>query len=163
MTSLRNIITWPRRRWRSRGFGIHSPFAYAFVTETLAAKGAGDCEERVRAVAGKDYRRMALLWRCVSRLQPDSIALYPEADDTARQVIEMAAGSRKPRIIRADDTATETPTFYFISGIDKGETRDLWQRISSRHTRGMDFTDLHTGILCPYPHLPRQSYRIVFR
>ena len=155
MTSLRNIITWPRRRWRSRGFGIHSPFAYAFVTETLAAKGAGDCEERVRAVAGKEYRRMALL--------PDTIALYPEADDTARQVIEMAAGSRQPRIIRADDTAAETPTFYFISGIDNGEARDLWQRISSRHTRGMDFTDLHMGILCPYPHLPRQSYRIVFR
>ncbi|MDE6316958.1 MAG: hypothetical protein K2L73_00995 [Muribaculaceae bacterium] len=163
MTSVRRILSWPGRRWRSRGFGIHSPFAYSFVTETLAAKGAGECEEAIKAIAGKDFRRLSLLYRCVRHLRPDSIALYPEDDATARHVIALASPERNIKVISAADNATETPGLYFIADIDREPSRSVWDSITARHTRGMDFSDMRTGLLCPYPHLPRQSFRIVFR
>ncbi|MCC8071122.1 MAG: hypothetical protein LIO90_04890 [Bacteroidales bacterium] len=33
--TLGRLCSWPLRAWRSRGFGIHSPFAYEFVTEVI--------------------------------------------------------------------------------------------------------------------------------
>jgi len=35
MSSLKHLLTYPARWRRSRGFGVHSPFAYYFITRVL--------------------------------------------------------------------------------------------------------------------------------
>ncbi len=163
MMPFRRLISWPKRRWRSRGFGIHSPFAYDFVTGTLAPRRPGGCDEALRGLPQSDFKRLRLLYRCVRKLRPDMVAVYPEADETMLRVIRLASAGHPVEVISASQTPSATPGLYFISGIDREPSRAVWKHVTTRHDRGMDFSDMRTGIFCPYPHLPRQSFRIVFR
>lgn len=136
-TGLRRIMTWPRRRWRSRGFGIHSPFAYSFVTEVLAKKGGG------------------LPGRCSSYLsRKDVTATMPDAANGGITVVE--AVSELP--LHDNGAAV-----YIISHIDKGANKALWKQLTESSATGMDFSDYRTGVICRFPHLPRQSFKIVVR
>ena len=36
----RNFVRWPRRYRTSRGFGVHSPFAFEFITRTIRDRDA---------------------------------------------------------------------------------------------------------------------------
>lgn len=136
-TYLRRIMTWPRRRWRSRGFGIHSPFAYSFVTEVLAKKGG------------------RLPVRCSSYLnRKDVTAAMPDAANGGITVVE--AVSELP--LHDNGSAV-----YIISHIDKGANKAFWRQLTETAPSGMDFSDYRTGVICRFPHLPRQSFKIVVR
>jgi len=138
MSVLTRILTWPRRRWRTYGFGIHSPFAYAFVTEVLAKNGA------------------PLPERCSGFLaRPDVTATLPARCRDRRVTVIDSYLSRQP----AD---SGTPV-YIVSHIDKGANKALWKQLTGNATYGMDFSDCHTGVICRFPHLPRQSFKVVVR
>lgn len=177
MISARRIMTWPKRRWRAKGFGIHSPFAFSFVTGVLAKKGADGNEEALRAISGNGFRQMALLYRCIRHFKPTRIAFYPADDETLEKVIRLACekaviatddndgipdmtvvGTSEGSILRDNGSAV-----YFVSRIDKEPYRAFWRHLNTSCTRGMDFTDGHTGIICRLSHLPRQSFKIVFK
>lgn len=40
MKKLDRLMSYPARWRRSRGFGVHSPFAYHFITKVLREKDA---------------------------------------------------------------------------------------------------------------------------
>lgn len=133
---IRRILTWPKRKWRSKGFGIHSPFAFEFVTEVLA-KGNGPLLDRATR--------------------------YLEA---YRQT--MGATAPPPRIAAINGVCGDVihdngAEVYLISGIDKGENRAFWERLVASSGCGMDFSDYRTGIICRFPHLPRQSFKVIIK
>lgn len=177
MISIRRTLTWPKRRWRAGGFGIHSPFAFAFVTGALARKGAADSEAGLRDIADDDYHSLALLYRCVAYLKPKSVAICPAGDEKLIRTVQLAhpeaviTGADSPTppdmtVVWRPEAAPERDngaTIYFISRIDKEPAKGLWKRLNDNCTHGMDFTDRRTGIICRFSHLPRQSFKIVFK
>ena len=50
-----------------------------------------------------------------------------------------------------------------ITRINKEPSRSLWKRVTATCSRGMDFSDRRTGIICRFSHLPRQSFKIVIK
>lgn len=139
MTGIRRIMTWPRRRWRSHGFGIHSPFAYTFVTEVLAKSG-GELPER-----------------CSSYLnRADIAAAMPAGCAAGHDITYINTLSDKP----LPDNGSQV---YIISHIDKGANKTLWKQLTENASCGMDFSDYRTGVICRFHHLPRQSFKIVVK
>ena len=176
MALLRRILTWPKRRWRAGGFGIHSPFAFAFVTQVLAKRNIDGNEAELRAIAGRNYRQYALLYRCVKYFKPQSVVIYPTDDATLTRVINLA--EPESRIIADGETAIPDMTIitsdegterdngaavYFISRADKEPRGSFKARMASECERGMDFSDYRTWIMCRFKHLPRQSFKIVLK
>ena len=54
----KHLLKAPLRWWRSRGFGIHSPFAYCFVDEVVIDRHAYYAYEPLRCAAEKASRLM---------------------------------------------------------------------------------------------------------
>lgn len=177
MISLRRTLTWPKRRWRAGGFGIHSPFAFTLVTEVLAGKISDSRIDPVRAAAGNRIRQMALIYRCVRHFNPAIVAVYPSDDKTIIDTVRLAC----PKVEIAGDDCPTPPDMtivgspeaapahdngspvHIIAHIEKEPAKSLWKRLNDGCTRGMDFSDRRTGIICRFSHLPRQSFRIVFK
>lgn len=177
MISLRRTITWPKRRWRAGGFGIHSPFAYAFVTEVLSRRGASGHENLLDGLNGDDLHFASLLLRCIGYFRPASIAVYSDPGNMLRRIIEATgrditivdddsdivpdmtvAGAAESRLLRDNGSPV-----YIIARTDKEPARGAWRRLTATCAHGMDFSDRRTGIICRFSHLPRQSFKIIIK
>lgn len=176
MIFLRRILTWPKRRWRAGGFGIHSPFAFAFVTQVLAKRNIDENDSELRAIAGKNYRHHALLYRCVKHFKPQSVVIYPMGDATLTRVVNLANPTSK--ILAEGDASVPDMTIissceiierdngaavYFISRSDKEPELSFKTRMAAECEHGMDFSDYRTWIMCRFKHLPRQSFKIALK
>ncbi len=74
---LLKIVARKYRFWRhGRGFGIHSPFAFRFITETLNQS----LPYYAYAEIGRD-KRLRLLFRVVLAFAPHRVAIVGESDD----------------------------------------------------------------------------------
>lgn len=170
------------KRWRhGRGFGIHSPFAYDFITRTLrerlpyygyddidAARGCAWSEPLLPA------RRLRLLFRILARFNPPVVAVVGEPADTVLTATFTA--------VRHDIKITDDPhdaDFIIVNGdtdfsIDSEkvvvvfpDTRragsaaleNIWRQIS----RGMRFDNgCGFSIIVADPKLPRQQFDVRF-
>lgn len=61
--------------WRSRGFGVHSPFAYSLIREVLAEDAPYYAYERLKEMDASDFRFNALLHRLMCRFTPHCVML----------------------------------------------------------------------------------------
>lgn len=89
MHAIQRFLRRPLMYWRSRGFGIHSPFAYALIREVLAEKGEYYAYARLREAAAADFRFNSLIHRLVCRFTPESV-LVAGCDDAVNRAISMA-------------------------------------------------------------------------
>lgn len=180
MTTPRRILTWPKRRWRARGFGIHSPFAYSFVTTVLGKRSIDNNNAELRAIAGKNYRRYARIYRCIKHFKPQSVFLYPIDDPTLTRIVNLA---NPATTILSNDTEVTTPDMtiiastatspcnlpdnsaevYYIDGINSKAGRNIWEQVTATRDYGMDFSNYRVGIMCRFKHLPRQSFKIAIK
>ncbi len=165
MSSLLKIFT---RLRHSRGFGIHSPFAYRFVTEvlcqTLPYYGYADI--------GHD-RRLRLLYRLIVAFRPQRVALLSSTPEPLARAVRRAAGHT--------DITTDTPDFIVADDLDSDPSQyipslstgahalilnaapDLRPRIAGAIPHGMIFDNDHgTLVVASYPHLPRQDFDVKF-
>ena len=132
MSRLRRYLTAPRRFNRSRGFGIHSPFAFDFVTSTLreryryyAYADLADVRSHARRLIAESGRRadrrlisekgMRRLFRIVCRFNPSEMLeigsdygpataamLLPRSDSRLVCAPDLESAER----VRRDATAT---------------------------------------------------------
>ena len=98
------------RGWRhGRGFGIHSPFAFRFITEVLRQKlgyyGYADISPD---------KRMRLLYRLVVFFQPERVMVMSAAPKLPEQVVRRA--SRRATIV------SQRPDFIIIDADDTPES-----------------------------------------
>lgn len=177
-------------RWRSNhGYGVHSPFAFRFIT-TVVRPGpyAYYAYPRLDAAAGKDRYQARLLFRILCYFNaphiimagnnPDWVNEAVRLADSRTQIHDIAPGqsaeiswTRQPLfIVGAGSETLKQPILKLIlSAIDSGMTaivRDLPQNagiidiISASMKHGMIFYDYHTAVVASRPDLPRQDFRI---
>ncbi len=101
---VRNPLVWLRRLGHSRGYGVHSPYAYDLLTQVIYSPGRYyDCVHLDRRLSRlsrlMEHRRIVvdrLLFRLSNRWQPRYV-YAPEAD--SRELDYLMAGCRRARLI----------------------------------------------------------------
>ena len=162
MTPLARAV---RRWWRSRGHGVHSPFAYRFITTVLRQRGAAAyyAWPRVEAMPSPEWHK--LLFRLVCEFAPSRVDALRLAD-TEREAIALADS----RV----EVCADTPGIPFAGirltapGVEVLVERNItghdsrWAALLASMTSGMTFTDGLVGIAVIALVLPRQDYEVNF-
>lgn len=155
--------------WRhSKGFGIHSPFAYRFITEVvrqhLPYYGYADISSD---------RRLRLLYRLIVYFRPRRVKIVSSQPTLLEGVIRRASSqtelvSDAPYFLVADasDCATSDLCSMLIPGMEAlilNADRATTRAISEALPCGMLFDNRHgTIIIAAYRHLPRQNFDVKF-
>lgn len=162
MTPLARAV---RRWWRSRGHGVHSPFAYRFITTVLRQRGAAAyyAWPRVEAMPSPEWHKP--LFRLVCEFAPSRVDALRLAD-TEREAIALADS----RV----EVCADTPGIPFAGirltapGVEVLVERNItghdsrWAALLASMTSGMTFTDGLVGIAVIRHDLPRQDYEVNF-
>lgn len=82
---LRAIASIPLRAWRSGGFGVHSPFAFRFITEVLRSSGGYYAYEQIGA--SEASRR---LYRIILDLAPAAVIVTGPLSDSQAVAVSIA-------------------------------------------------------------------------
>lgn len=98
------MFSWLSRRRRALGFGVHSPFAYRLIKETIGERCEYYAYEEFRGKARKDFWWMALVLRFVSRFQPSHLVLFG-----ATEKLNFALEKASPLLL-ASSTTPESVT-----------------------------------------------------
>lgn len=154
------------RRWRhSRGFGVHSPFAYHFITEVLRQPLP---YYSYTHIGGRTERT---IFRIAAFLRPDTVAVA--APRQVRDAVALAVP--RARIITPGEDAADLlvvdaeahPEIKAEAGqhavIINPEGSPAWPTLCGAMERGMTFAG--GGILAvavALPHLPRQHFEVNF-
>lgn len=154
----------PLLRWRSaRGFGIHSPFAYRFVTQVLHPQGIyGWYAYRIAADT-----RFRLAVRLLAYFNPSSVALSVGTADSATYLKIIQAVCPQAKISKNGPAAfyiTDSEPLPATSGLIVGKhTPELLEKAQKSLAHGMTF---HNGrsiaAVAALPHLPRQDFELKF-
>lgn len=157
-------IFGPLQRARhAHGFGVHSPFAFRFITEVL-------CPPRKYGYYIYDVlkqKELRMLFRVVVSQRPATVSL-PGADDILRRVIEAAMPSvRFTENADAELIVFDAGKYSDFELIPRGKHAFIlncgyWERLrgfiaSSTH---MTFATRRIAVAIGYPHLPGQHFEI---
>lgn len=136
-----------KRAWRSRGFGIHSPFAYRFVTRVLREDGEYYAYTSLRrvAVTGRRFRNISLIFRLVCEFRPRFVVLSGRHDNSLAQAVTLADSG--VRIVGTlPESAAETDSFLYVSlGADGSGIEDVLTEIQARGGVGV-WIDIPRGL-----------------
>lgn len=160
------------RYWRTgHGFGVHSPFAYHFITRVLReALPYYDFERIERMKVPMMHRHARLLYRLTDFFHPVTVWVGGEFAEAAKMVVSMARPSvhfvASPMLADmvvhakpADDTAilmAKDATVLFDA------TPCQLKKMKETLTLGMTFISGSTGIAVCRQGLPRQDFRLHF-
>lgn len=155
------------RWWRSRGHGVHSPFAYRFIRGVLREKthyyNYGEIDR-----LGGDTGWHRLLFRLVCEFEPKQLrAAHLSADE--RTVVNLADSrvSMPPEVSVPGHFPAGVIEFCGGNAVatvirDIRTERLGWTRLLETLHAGMTFTNGTVGIVVERPDLPRQDFRINF-
>lgn len=157
------------QRWRhSRGFGVHSPFAFRFITETLHQPYAYYAYSRLA------QQRQRLLYRVTLAFGTRN-PLAAGLDKPLVEALRLAARRKGPKgahdFIALDATAADSAAIVDAARrIADGTPAIIYNshRFPTADTlgalkHGMTFANTAgTIIIAPLPHLPRQDFRLNF-
>lgn len=152
-----------------RGFGIHSPFAFSFVTEVLTQRlpyyGYADISHDAR---------IRLLFRLIVYFQPEKAAIFSSQPDLLRRAIIRASSKTSITndtntnfvVADADDYEPEAYVGLITDGANAiilnavPETR---RSIAEALPHGMIFDNRRgTLVIASLKHLPRQDFDVWF-
>lgn len=171
------------KRWRhGRGFGIHSPFAFDFITRTLRERLPYYAYNRLDAVASAQHlssaerRRLRLIFRIAVRFNPTAVAIIGNRNDGPLKVALKSVRrdmnvhsplSEAQLLIVTDDIAGDLPAISdtavcIFPATDRGGAsicESIWQST----LRGMRFDNSRGfAVIVRSPALPRQRFDVRF-
>lgn len=160
------IKEWIAGFRHKRGFGIHSPFAYRFITETLHQEHGYYAYRRLST----DNER--LVFRISLAIRPATVAIL--GMPSARQAVkfampmvrfvdpenaEMIIAMGKVDIAIPNSDKQSFPHLVLLDN-NSGRTRRLWKETM---TFGMTFDNCHSRFVAVAKHsLPRQDFSVRF-
>lgn len=173
ITAIRDKII---RFRRTRGFGVHSPFAFGYITMVLNCSYPYYAFENLKAdvahLNGALRPTDAMtLFRVLDQSQTDTVAMIPHTEPSASATVEawssrccLTGTGRADFIIVTDQCDVAA-----ICGDVTGKTLFFTRRAIESFTRfcetlatGMTFTNGHTAIAVCNPTLPRQDFEISY-
>lgn len=172
MRLLPRRLTAPLRHWRTaKGFGVHSPFAYHFITRVLRERLPYYDFDRLAEVRGAVSAHDArLIYRLTDYFQPSTAAVSGPLAAPAGKIMQMA----HPAIKLADKTSGEAVdmiigSFHSIHDPNQAPVCVIFcqkkteiERLASQVTHGMTFAQGHILICVSRHGLPRQDFRLRF-
>lgn len=162
------ILSLPLRAWRSRGFGVHSPYAYRFITGVLRC----DCSYYDYDAIGPDAAARRL-YRVLLELAPAAVVRSGPLDAPLTAACTLAAvavapSPRCPRSVIVSPGSIVGITYLrriLASGgsvifTDLRDTRssEIFAEISPC---AMTFAGLRLAVLTGAPGLPRQLFPLL--
>lgn len=189
MNRLLRCWTWLRRIRHRRGYGIHSPFAFALVTGVIYERGAYYAyealrrERRRRRVRG-DERDDRLLLRLANDFQPRRALLWTTADDMAPAYLLAGCRQGAYRRVRRTEDLTACDFFYIddadrlpdvlpallplleeralvvVRRLRKKRVRTAWRRFTSDARIRVTFDLCDIGLAYTERRLNKQDYTI---
>lgn len=177
MNKVSCFLTWPKRRWRTLGFGVHSPFAFKFLTTVVRQQDSYYNYTLLRELnRPMPFKYLALIFRCICHFKPGSVGIIGRSDELA-QVVRAADSRCTISGIPRPDTAffiINDPTsdisgiirpesVVIVTNLQRKQAALFWKRTNMAMKNGMSFDDGKIGIACMFSHLPRQTFKIAFR
>lgn len=165
----------PSRLRHSRGFGIHSPFAYDLLMNTLREPSAYYIYDIINTMPTAWRGDLRLLVRLISRLRPESFRATGTIAPTAGRVAVLTdsaivVDSANPDMLVIGDSAVITPA-EAVNCFERGGTvlvfdvqasPSVAQAIVDMHNYGMTFCNGRTLIAVGRRDLPRQHFELYF-
>ena len=158
----------------SKGYGVHSPFAYRFITETLCDRKATYYLDPTLRYNGRgDEKVLKLTLRVLCALKPKSIGLLPNAQSRIRDIIkevdsEIAINFNNPDMFIVSPDYKNDAKERIVECLERGGNV-LWGKydkealeIVSGMKHGMTFTNGHSLIAVGRRDLPRQDFNLFF-
>lgn len=176
-----------KRSWRSRGFGIHSPFAFRFVTCVLRERSEYYAYREMREFIGNSgrFKSMTLIVRLVCEFRPAVVAISGDANaDILSRTVRLA--DSRVDIVKAsdinpddyadaaqsllyvitDNTADEQTVARLSSQADAtvclGQGMILFGKLKANQLAGMIFKSRHSAVIVNRRDLPRQDFEVNF-
>lgn len=170
------------KRWRhGRGFGIHSPFAYDFITRTLRERLPYYAYSKLDVLAAEKWqgasgqRRLRLIFRIAVRFNPATAAIIGERNAALQKValksvrhdIGLKSSVADAELIIVNDDSPlpvvvrERAVWIFPDTAHGG--RSTCEALWGATTSGMRFDNARGfTIIVLSPHLPRQQFDVRF-
>ena len=153
------------RWWRhSRGFGVHSPWAYSLIMEALRPHGTNYAYDMLNAAIGRRRRLARMVMRVLEHLRPGSVTVLGGSEWA--YLVERAGctgqGGEAVIVDRPEARVPESAETVIFTCLDTPEGRRAWQRLlDEAHAPAMAI-DTHRalGILSRRQGLPRQTIHL---
>lgn len=171
-----------KRAWRSRGFGIHSPFAFRFVTRVLREDGEYYAYRELRRIAhsGARFADLSLLFRIICCFSPSEVGVFGGLSVQARKAIALA--DSRVRIVDMPAVGLTPQMLYVAGGSDREAVieavgrvfgkegvvichevpSDMLAELKALLTSGMTFSNATSTILISRHDLSRQDFEVNF-
>lgn len=164
-----------KRLWRGRGHGVHSPFAYRFITNVLRLKGRYYASDELDRLP--DARWCTLLFRLVCEFEPETVEVPEDSTSAVLRALALAVSRVEVKKGVYDASGLEPVTgasdavrMFSKKGavtafrdIKSSHARAEWRRKLASMTCGMTFTDGRMAVIVERPDLARQDFEIDFR
>lgn len=166
-----------KRWWRSRGHGVHSPFAFRFITMVLRGRGVYYASEELEAMPEATWNM--LLFKLVCEFEPGEV--WADGPLTAHEARAIALADSRVRVVPGEADGDKPnrpngankanrPAQLIRLRSEKGdvtvvryikERPELWSEVRGGLTAGMTFSNGRYGIAVSRPDLPRQDFEIL--
>lgn len=168
MMQLRRLKGTVKRWWRGRGFGVHSPFAFYFITRVLRERLPYYAyADKLLGSGGRNERKeLRTLFRVICYFAPRKVWLAGCAPRVA-EVVRLADSricvdcGEAPFAVVGPGFAGELPAGYdvavFMSGAGEQAMRE-WRRVE----HGMHFTNGRMTVIVRRRDFTPQSYEVNF-
>lgn len=171
MIILPKRLTSKIRYWRTgRGYGVHSPFAYHFITRVLRERlPYYDFDRLPRTDAPIIDRHIRLLYRLSDFFRPETVWLGGDYAALAGEIVAMADSSVRFVDSPAEaDMAVVTPSADCKPEVARkvtvviGSSARDWAEFTAGLPSGMTFANGRIGVAVWRQGLPRQDFRLRF-
>ena len=155
---------WLAKQRHLRGYGVHSPFAYALITEAIREAAGYDYYDYSRLATPRER----LLYRLAAYFQPRGIAVLGDCHGAAAALACPRGAGERPAgmVVAAGSYAGPEPLEAVARGAiviveGAGPLSAEVARSMDEMGHGMTFgNDADLLIAAPLPHLPRQHFEV---
>ena len=180
---LKSLKIWLKRYWQSKGFGIHSPFAYMFVTEIVHCPYSYYAYTDIANLSSKKFDKKTfhdakLLHRVAARFSIHRSVVAEEENEMIKNALRLADGGMELSssikrhngqivyISKAEERLLEKlpmlidldMVFMFFRGLKKDESMKKWfDRIEAQLNHGVALRASDLGIIVVNKKMPAMS------